>query len=183
MIDERTYVVTFAGNGNTPKETVERYFLYRCAELTREKGYTYFAILRSSASGDLGDRRYFGQAERQDGLMQVKGSAPSYYYVPGGTTTIRTWTGRATIRMYNRVNLTSPIVGWPAEDVLAQLAPFVKSSPPSQVGMPPPSIIDPRLGVRPLPAAPSETGPAGPSTLPPDGKDADEEKVPAKPAV
>ena len=36
--------VTFAGNSLTSRETVERYLLYRAAELTVENGYDWFAM-------------------------------------------------------------------------------------------------------------------------------------------
>lgn len=38
------YRVGFTGNGITPRETVDRYLLYRAAELTRDKGYDYFIV-------------------------------------------------------------------------------------------------------------------------------------------
>ncbi|MCY1719578.1 hypothetical protein OU798_04455 [Prolixibacteraceae bacterium Z1-6] len=47
-IDENTYEVTFKGNGYTCSETIKRYFLYHCAELTNEKGYSYFIILNKN---------------------------------------------------------------------------------------------------------------------------------------
>ena len=37
--------VIFAGNGYTSRETVQTFWLYRCAELTQEKGYDGFEIL------------------------------------------------------------------------------------------------------------------------------------------
>jgi hypothetical protein len=43
-IDEDTYLVSFSGNGNTPRGVVLKYFLYRCAELTVDHGYAYFEL-------------------------------------------------------------------------------------------------------------------------------------------
>jgi hypothetical protein len=37
--------VAYGGNGFTTRETVQTYFLYRCAELALEKGYDGFEIL------------------------------------------------------------------------------------------------------------------------------------------
>lgn len=37
--------VSFQGNGYTSRETVQAYWLYRCAELTLEKGFTGFEVL------------------------------------------------------------------------------------------------------------------------------------------
>jgi len=43
-LDSTSYKVTFNGNGMTSRETVIKYMLYRCAELTAEAGYKYFEI-------------------------------------------------------------------------------------------------------------------------------------------
>ncbi|MCW5896606.1 MAG: hypothetical protein KIT50_13505 [Bacteroidetes bacterium] len=43
-LDSVTYRVAFRGNGMTSRETVVKYMLYRCAELTTEAGYKYFEI-------------------------------------------------------------------------------------------------------------------------------------------
>jgi hypothetical protein len=42
---EDVYRVAFGGNGYTSNETVQTYWLYKCAELTLEKGYYGFEIL------------------------------------------------------------------------------------------------------------------------------------------
>jgi hypothetical protein len=47
-IADDIYEVVFSGNGKTPKATVDRYFIYRCAELTKQKGFKYFAIMRTN---------------------------------------------------------------------------------------------------------------------------------------
>jgi hypothetical protein len=39
------YRVAFGGNGLTSRETAQTYWLYRCAELTLEKGFDGFEIL------------------------------------------------------------------------------------------------------------------------------------------
>lgn len=41
-IEANRFLVTFAGNTVTDRETVERYLLYRAAELTLQNGYDYF---------------------------------------------------------------------------------------------------------------------------------------------
>lgn len=43
-LEKNRYRVVFKGNSETPRETVEIYLLYRAAELTKEKGYDYFAL-------------------------------------------------------------------------------------------------------------------------------------------
>ncbi len=42
QIEQNRYLVTFAGNSVTDRDTVERYLLFRAAELTLQNGYDYF---------------------------------------------------------------------------------------------------------------------------------------------
>jgi hypothetical protein len=44
QIESDRFRVTFAGNSLTSRETVERYLLYRSAQLTVERGYDYFTL-------------------------------------------------------------------------------------------------------------------------------------------
>jgi hypothetical protein len=43
-LDQNKFRVTFAGNTLTSRETVERYLLYRAAELTVAQGYDWFSV-------------------------------------------------------------------------------------------------------------------------------------------
>lgn len=43
-LQENRYRITFAGNSNTDRETVQNYLLYRAAELTLEQGGDYFVV-------------------------------------------------------------------------------------------------------------------------------------------
>ncbi|WNO52725.1 CC0125/CC1285 family lipoprotein [Stakelama saccharophila] len=59
-IEPDRYMVSFQGNSATARETVERYLLYRAAQLTLEQGYDYFVLAhrdtdkqtRTYATGD-----------------------------------------------------------------------------------------------------------------------------------
>lgn len=44
-IEQNRFRVTFAGNSLTSRDTVERYLLYRAAELTTTQGYDYFSLV------------------------------------------------------------------------------------------------------------------------------------------
>ncbi len=44
QIEANRFRVTFSGNSMTSRETVERYLLYRAAELTRQRGYDWFVM-------------------------------------------------------------------------------------------------------------------------------------------
>src|SRR5437016_10245391 len=48
-IDGTTYQVSYIGDAATPSETVNRFALFRCAELTVEKAYDYFIIMDGTA--------------------------------------------------------------------------------------------------------------------------------------
>jgi len=45
QIEPERFRVTFAGNSLTSRETVERYLLYRAAQLTLERGYDHFTLV------------------------------------------------------------------------------------------------------------------------------------------
>lgn len=192
-ITDDMYEVMFSGNGNTPKATVERYFLYRCAELTKEKGYRYFAVLRtavpapppgpaapppppapgvpstppgpSGANTGPGGYRHAALTAtdlRSGGLLQVRGGGGGggrggrgggYYYVPGGTYYGNRYVGHATIRMFNDNTLPGTIVGYPVAQVMQEIGPFIKDRM-AMVGIPRPSLIDPKEGILPLPMRP-----------------------------
>src|SRR5688572_29491837 len=49
QLERDKWQVSYDGDRSMDRPLVERYRLYRCAELTLEKGYDYFAILESSA--------------------------------------------------------------------------------------------------------------------------------------
>jgi hypothetical protein len=49
LLDSNTYRVSFRGNGYTSSDKVETYLLYRCAELTVNKGFDYFVIIDRNA--------------------------------------------------------------------------------------------------------------------------------------
>jgi hypothetical protein len=56
QIEANRYRVTFAGNNYTARETVENYLLYRAAELTLEKGYDGFTVVRRATDKDVNTR-------------------------------------------------------------------------------------------------------------------------------
>ena len=47
-LDSTTWQVTFCGNNNTSDDIVNRYALYRSAELTDQRGFDYFVILNDN---------------------------------------------------------------------------------------------------------------------------------------
>ncbi|XBQ16747.1 MAG: hypothetical protein ABL308_02470 [Oceanicaulis sp.] len=58
-IENDRFLVSFNGNSLTDRETVETFLLYRAAELTLERGYDHFFVVRRDTETDrrlVGDR-------------------------------------------------------------------------------------------------------------------------------
>lgn len=51
-LESNRYKIAFAGNSQTPKQTVENYLLYRAAELTLQKGYDYFVLVQQGTDAE-----------------------------------------------------------------------------------------------------------------------------------
>ena len=86
QVDENRFLVSFAGNSSTPRDTVERYLLFRAAELTLQSGGTYFVMVDRDT--DLQSRTYstpgFGY-NRGFGYGGFGGYwGPSWRYYGGG---------------------------------------------------------------------------------------------------
>ncbi len=56
QVEPDRFLVSFAGNSVTSRDTVERYLLFRAAELTLQQGYDYF--LMAQRDTDLQSRTY-----------------------------------------------------------------------------------------------------------------------------
>lgn len=52
QIEQNRWVVNFAGNSLTDRQTVETYLLYRAAELTVQTGYDNFRMVRRTTDAD-----------------------------------------------------------------------------------------------------------------------------------
>ena len=72
QIEANRFMVSFAGNGYTPRETVERYLLFRAAQLTVQQGYDYFVL--ADRQTDKSTRTY-----ATPGPFGYWGPAWSYY--------------------------------------------------------------------------------------------------------
>lgn len=57
-LEDNHYRITFAGNAETPRETVENYLLYRAAEITRLTGNDYFIVLEKNTERNVTYRSY-----------------------------------------------------------------------------------------------------------------------------
>lgn len=78
QIESDRFRVTFAGNSLTSRETVERFLLYRAAQLTVERGFDYFLL--SERDTEKKTRTY---VDRPFGPGPWGGWGPSWrYYSP-----------------------------------------------------------------------------------------------------
>ncbi len=71
-IEKNRFRVSFTGNSETPKRTVQTYLLYRAAELTLQSGYDYFIFAADSTDASI---RYL---QSFDGYY----GAGNYYWGP-----------------------------------------------------------------------------------------------------
>lgn len=110
-LDEDMYRVSFYGNGNTPRGAVLKYFLYRCAELTLERGYAYFELYAPDRAAALPPEGRFIKTQ--------------YTY------TITTWSASAIVRMYPKDVLMGAPTLFSAREVTSLLAAEVRSGTPS----------------------------------------------------
>jgi hypothetical protein len=81
QVEPNRFLVSFAGNSVTSRDTVERYLLFRAAELTLQNGYDYFVM--ANRDTDLQSRTYstpgFGGGFGYGGLGGYWGPSWRYY--------------------------------------------------------------------------------------------------------
>lgn len=68
QVEENRFMVGFSGNSLTERQSVETFLLYRAAELTRERGYDYFRLIRRDTEAE---RRFTGTTPRYHDRFDV----------------------------------------------------------------------------------------------------------------
>ena len=143
-LTDNSYIVEFSGNGNTSKDAVWNYWLYRCADLTVQKGYAYFAMVPKASAAAPDDRPALrlvqNDADPEDdagdsGWIELKGGggssggsrAPTYVYVPGGGGTVTTWHSKGTILMFKTSTEPGAQYSLRASAVMEALKPVIAS--------------------------------------------------------
>lgn len=122
-LDEDMYRVSFYGNGNTPRGVVLKYFLYRCAELTLERGFAYFELYAPGQAALPGDGRFMhasASEPRQPPLQMAQYT----------TYTVTTWSASAIVRMYPADVMAGAPTLFSAREVTGALAADVRSGTP-----------------------------------------------------
>jgi hypothetical protein len=134
-LDETHYRVKFSGNGYASSDRVWAFWMYRCAELTREKGYTHFSLhkpgdplvrLNRGEPTRAGLRTaIYHEGEGGAGLSRTRSSAPIFIYTPGAR--ITTYHTDAVVALH-RAPLAEGVYLLKAQTVLDELGPYVKSN-------------------------------------------------------
>jgi hypothetical protein len=136
QLDETHYRVKFSGNGYATSDRVWAFWMYRCAELTKEKGYTHFSLhkpgeplarLNREEPARAGFRTaVYREGEGGASMQKTRGVVvvPSYIYTPGVRVT--TYHSDAVVSLH-RTPLAEGLVLLKAQTVLDELAPYVKS--------------------------------------------------------
>ena len=130
QIDQNTVRVSFRGNAMTGRETVETYMLYRCAEITLEKGYDYFVLMDSGT--DVQHSTHVSPGSYQSTTtVNSMGSGfatanTSGTYTPGTVTTYRRFGSNAVIKMFKGTKPENSANAYTAAEVKAYLDPRIK---------------------------------------------------------
>lgn len=106
-LSEHSYKVVFGGNGHASAERIWSFWIYRCAELTREKGYAAFAVL---------------PPERKPAKKAEAAPSPS---IPGPT--ITRYSAGGTIVFFNPPYPAEQRNLLDAQKILETLKPYVES--------------------------------------------------------
>lgn len=133
-LSDNRYFVEFSGNGNTSKEAVWNYWIYRCADLTQQKGFAYFTVLPKAKTGARDDEASTLQLARDDSgngdLIELKGGGGGggggFVYVPSyGGGQITTWRSSATIVMFKSLDEPDAAYSLKASVVVDSLKSFI----------------------------------------------------------
>ncbi len=134
-IDDNTYIVNYLGDGTTDAERTWNFWMYRCAELTLEKGYVYFAILpRTRLTSETATPMlrpalaYTGRTDGAGEFVQTKGGGVTYYSYSVPYTYTAAFSN-ATIKLYRDPLPLSVLIAVDAAKLKAVLAPVVAGKP------------------------------------------------------
>jgi len=150
-VDDSHYIVYFDGNGKTSKDRVWYFWIYRCAQLTQEKGYTYFSLapVQASMNKTAFDPDESGHAypavligDANGHVIDVHGGGGGgghFVYVPGGGGGyIVSWHSKALVAMYDN-NVPPKTFVVRAQTVLDALGDYIRtngsSTPPDHATM------------------------------------------------
>jgi hypothetical protein len=128
-VDSNTWQVMFDGNSATDTEVVDRYALYRAAELTTENGYDYFIVLGRQAEVSTS---MTGPPEIHTNVQPYQDPVNGASGIVTSTTSSRmvfphtTRFTMKTIRMFQGKKPDSNAAAYDAKSMVAMMAPNIK---------------------------------------------------------
>jgi hypothetical protein len=132
-LDENTVRVSFLGNGNTDKDTVETSSLYRCAEVTLQDGFDYFIIASGGTTRDSNTvttadsyHEYKTKKVKLKGNRRVYSEDINGYYQPGETFNVVNYSSNVTIKMYKGKKPANNPNAYDAHSIIRYLTPAIK---------------------------------------------------------
>ncbi len=132
QIDHNTVKVSFRGNAVTSKDTVETYLLFRCAEVTVEKGYDWFATVSESGEtkqGTLNTPGYYTGSGNTSG--HISGNSvfattnTQGTYFPSQTINFRMFGASAVIKMFKGEKPEDALGAYDAREVVKFMGPKI----------------------------------------------------------
>ena len=133
-IDDDTYIVSFIGNSNTPTDRVWAYWIYRCAELTKEKGFDYFTLTPIDKTSKYYDKQADELAYKFTMIdpSHLVGDADNNF-IKTYTITVVTYTSRAQVDMYKHPGPRDITFMLNAQTILKELDQFIKTKGKSEL--------------------------------------------------
>ncbi|WP_323989733.1 CC0125/CC1285 family lipoprotein [Nguyenibacter sp. L1] len=130
QIETNRFRISFRGNAETSRQTVDTYMLYRCAEVTLENGYDYFVIVnkavdKNTAYESYGDnlawgwRGGWGWRHGRGGVGPWDGSGTSY------SQPINSYDAIADIVLYHGTKPLNDLYAYDAREVMHEIGPTV----------------------------------------------------------
>ncbi len=124
QLDAQTWRVQFAGNIDTPRETVENYLLYRSAEIMLFGGYDKFVMLEKDIERNVNYRGtgyypHFGYGLHHGHHYGLE------YYGPVNYSPVVSYSGTATIRIYSGGPPPNNAPIYDAQEIVQQLGPTI----------------------------------------------------------
>ncbi len=155
-IDASHWLVKYDGNGHTAREQVWAYWIYRCAEVTKQNGYGYFAMLpadwkpsmapppaaanaapaawRAAQRDGVRARNAVWRIGDDPGRVQVRsGGGYVVTVVPGYAYTSTSWHTKGVVAMFNAPATRDATLVLSAQSVLDDLGPYVKGTVPHPI--------------------------------------------------
>lgn len=112
-IDSDTYEVEFVGNGYTSQNLIERYFLFRCSEITIENGKRYFVFYGKNIGSVKTNTNIQGDIDNNGNFSATTNSINKAF-------------GRGTIKIFESKPDDFEGIIYDAEEIYKRLKPQIK---------------------------------------------------------